>query len=82
MATWEELDIVQKGLVYAGLDTPLKRFLGGFALATSLVLLLKPNFAFTKNGYLRGWGYAREDSTMTPWWTPGAALGGFMASFL
>lgn len=66
-----------------GLYTPLQRFLFGFTICDTAILLAHPDFAFDGRGYLRPWSlFSNEpNSTMCPWFLPGLLVGGTLALF-
>eukprot|EP00727_Mastigamoeba_balamuthi_P000685 m51a1_g10613 hypothetical protein (89) ;mRNA; f:49529-49795 len=62
----------ERVLAYVGLGHPAARAAFAFTVANSLMLIIKPNFAFDSKGRPRNWGSAPNE-TRVPWWVPSVA---------
>jgi hypothetical protein len=56
------------------------RFLATFTVTNGVILLLKPDFAFTRRGEFKSFSLTdpmakSSEKTLIPWWAPGLILG-------
>jgi hypothetical protein len=78
------LDIGQRMFNFFGLTTPFQRFMFGFTICETAIMLAKPGFAFTDKDEMKQFVlFARDkkNSTYVPWFLPGLAIGGILALF-
>lgn len=72
---------------WLGLNSPGMRFLATFTITNTLMLSLKPRFAFTEKGVAKDWsllsdGDIRTPTTLIPWWLPSLLVGSFCSLFI
>lgn len=67
-----------------GLTTPTMRFIAGFTVTESLILYLKPSYAFESNGDAREWMFTSHSpsAALIPWWFPGLVVGSVLGLFI
>ena len=77
-----ELSMTQTMLAFAGLNTPLTRFLFGFTICETGIFILQPSLMFDERGNPKNLGFHPDKThTIVPWYVPGLALGSFLALF-
>lgn len=78
----------EKLFYYLGLNNPTTRALAAFTATNALILLVKPSWAYTKDGLPRKWkGTAvgareREQASWVPWWAPSIMTAAAMGLFI
>lgn len=77
----EDLDFVQKTMAFMGLDTPALRFMAGFTLTSSVIMVAKPRISFDGDGNALSWKLTNKEGTQLTWWMPGLVVGGVLAIF-
>lgn len=82
---WDGIEKIYDSIgLMSGDSAPAKRFLFGNLVGSGIVMMIKPSFAYTKNGTARPWALTNpqaQTKTALPWWMPGVAFG-FFSGFM
>lgn len=80
------LTTAQQFFYFTGLTTPFSRFIFGYTIAETFMLIVKPSFSFDAQGRAKTFSLwpsktGKNDTTMVPWFLPGLIVGGSLGLF-
>ncbi len=81
-----QLSTMQLAFNWCGLTSPFSRFIFGYTISETIMLIVKPKLCFDSKGTAKNFSIwpsksGKSDTTIVPWYLPGVAIGAGLALF-